>query len=76
MTVATRGGEQANQEKGDSNFHKRPQLLAFANITSKAEVPANTPELQFARGSTIQNCTRTHIHTARGSNVALTSCFS
>lgn len=53
MTLATRAGEQASQEKRDSNFSKCPQLLVCANIISKAEVPANAPELQFACGSTI-----------------------
>lgn len=62
MTLATRGGEQANQEKRDSNFNKCPQLLVFANITSKAEVPGNTPELQFACGSTIQKTLHTYSH--------------
>lgn len=60
MTLATRGGEQANQEKRDSIINKCPQLLVFANISSKAEVPANTSELQCARGSTIQKTLHTY----------------
>lgn len=51
MTLATRGGEQANQERRDSNF-KCPGLLVFANITPEAEMLANTPELPFVRGRT------------------------
>lgn len=51
MTLATRGGEQANQERRDSNF-KCPGLLVFANITPEAEMLANTPELPFVHGRT------------------------
>lgn len=63
MTLATRRGEQANQEKAASNFNKCPQLLLLANITSKAEVPGNTPDFILHVGVQYQRpCT--HIPTA------------
>lgn len=62
MTLATRGGEQANQEKADSNFNKCAQLLELGNITSKAEVPGNAPEFRFACGSTVPKTLHTYSH--------------
>lgn len=53
MTLATRGGEQATQERSDSDYNKCPWPLAFASRTPQAEVPVSTPELQFACGRTI-----------------------
>lgn len=74
MALATRGGEQANQEKADSNFNKCPQLLVLGNVTSKAEVPGNTPELQFGCGSAVAKTLHTYSH-CPSSTAVLTNCF-
>lgn len=74
MALATRGGEQANQEKADSNFNKCPQLLVLGNVTSKAEVPGNTPELHFACESAVAKTLHTYSH-CPSSTAVLTNCF-
>lgn len=74
MTLATRGGEQGNQEKADSNFNKCPRLLELGNITSKAGVPGNAPELHFACGSTVPKTLHTYSH-CPSSTAVLTKLF-